>query len=140
MNAEVLIFTSKDDFDSGFECAKRLADRLTPTGAKVRLVHKLGFSIEDLRACAQHKIVSTPCVVVMSEGSQLYRKVGLPSEQEVRAILCAKERRDEELDRQKKTEKVMREQEKALRSLLKNKKSPLSPTTKKTRKKRKKRA
>lgn len=75
----MLIFTSRDDLDAGFERAHTLVSELEKRNVQVRLIHKLGFNLDDLHMVARHKIVSTPTVLIMKDDKPVYRKLGLPS-------------------------------------------------------------
>lgn len=83
-NLTVLIFTSREDLDAGFERAKNLVEALmiSSSGAphKTKLINKLGFILEDLLLVAKYKIVTTPSVVVVDEaGKEVLRLLDLPT-------------------------------------------------------------
>lgn len=87
MSEIVHIFYSRDDLDDGAERAKNLAKNLEAKGAKVRLVHKLGYEKEDLHLVAKHKVVTTPSLVVVEGDKVVFRKTGLATARDVMELL-----------------------------------------------------
>ncbi len=86
---QVLIFYSRDDVDAGKDRAFLLSEELTKLSpfAEVKMVHKLGFNLEDLHLVAQHRIVTTPSIIVLQGKKVLVRKVGLLPAQELNKLI-----------------------------------------------------
>lgn len=83
---QVLVFSARDDADDGARRAERLCEAIKPVGIPITHHRKFG-SIDDLLALAGHKIVQTPCVVVVDGRREVARMLGLPGVLELQAIL-----------------------------------------------------
>lgn len=76
-SAIILLFSCKDDLDSGWLRASQLeldiAEQLIPC----RLINKLCSNFDELLLVAQHRVITTPMSLVVRGREELFRKVGL---------------------------------------------------------------
>lgn len=84
---EVIIFASKDDENEGFARAKNLRDQFAETNVPVRFIEKSGFVLADLKLVAEYRVISTPCVIVLSNGITILRTPHIQSAHNLLSIL-----------------------------------------------------
>jgi len=75
---EILVFASKTDPASGHQRARNLVADLKARGLVARCIHKLSSNYIDLELVARHRILHTPTVLVLREGSTLLRLEEVP--------------------------------------------------------------
>lgn len=89
MRESILIFSSKDDLNSGWERAQLLAAEGQKLGLPVRLINKSGFVLEDLHLVARYRVVSTPTILVLRDEEVAFRVVRLLTARQLSEALAS---------------------------------------------------
>lgn len=81
----ILIFAAREDAADGYGRSRVLYDELVAAnlGIPIQFIDRMASELASLTLVAKHRVVLSPCLLILRKGKAIARRLGVPSVDDV---------------------------------------------------------